>query len=51
MTLLSTLHSPSRQNHIFGHKKRMVQPDSLNVGSMGRDFSGASGKRIGNVVD
>jgi hypothetical protein len=30
-TLLSILHSTREKNHLFGHKNRMVQPDSLNV--------------------
>jgi hypothetical protein len=33
-TLLSILHSQSRNNHLFGHKNRLVQPDSLHVGRM-----------------
>ena len=33
-TLLSILHCLSRQNHFFGRKNRMVQPDSLNVGNI-----------------
>ena len=41
-TLLSILHSQSRNNHLFGHKNRIVQPDSLNVrcNRQGRDFLG-----------
>jgi Beta/Gamma crystallin len=38
-TLLSILHSQSRNNHLFGHKNRMVQSDSLNVGP---NFGGKS---------
>ena len=34
-TLLSILHSQLRNNHLFRRKNRMVQPDSLNVGSRG----------------
>ena len=32
-TLLSVIHSQARNNHLFERKNRMVQPDSLNVGS------------------
>jgi len=32
-TLVSILHSQWRNHHLFRRKNRMVQPDSLNVGS------------------
>src|SRR6185369_7739000 len=53
-TLVSILHSQWRNNHLFRRKNRMVQPDSLNVGSLiservrsGLAKARAHGKQLG----